>query len=255
VDRQVTESRSKPLLELNSVSKSFGGVAAVKRLTFSMSEGEILGLIGPNGAGKTTAFNLISGVFRPDSGDIRFSDQSITGLGPHRVTRLGISRTFQTVRPFARMTVLENVEAGSLYGRNHVYRVSHAEEEAVKILGIIGLEKKAQMLAGALTLADQRRIELARAVASRPRLLMLDEVMAGLNQFEIEATLELLRTLKKERGLSLLVIEHVMKAMVKLCDRIVVMDHGEKIAEGLPTEVMEDEGVIAAYMGDKKRIH
>jgi branched-chain amino acid transport system ATP-binding protein len=241
----------KVLLELDQVTKSFGGVHAVKSLSFSVNEGEILGLIGPNGAGKTTAFNLISGVYTPDSGQIIFDQRKISGLKPHKITQLGISRTFQTVRPFGRMTVLENVAAGSLFGKDHVNRVGVAQAHSMQLLKHLSLENKADVLARSLTLAEQRRLELGRAVAARPKLLMLDEVMAGLTQSETDSTLELLRSLKRENGLTLIVIEHVMKAMMKLCDRIVVMDHGDKIAEGEPKEVTSNANVIAAYMGEK----
>jgi branched-chain amino acid transport system ATP-binding protein len=239
------------LLQVQNVTKSFGGVSAVKGLSFSINQGEILGLIGPNGAGKTTAFNLIAGVYKPDSGVIIFEGKKISGLRSHRVAQLGISRTFQTVKPFARMSVLENVAVGGLFGRQHVLSVSLAEREALEILSYTSLENKAQLPAGSLTLAEQRRLELARAIAAKPKLLMLDEVMAGLNHSEIMATLQLLRKLKFEKGITLLVIEHVMKAITQLSDRILVMDYGEKIAEGTPLDVMKNEAVIVAYMGEK----
>jgi branched-chain amino acid transport system ATP-binding protein len=243
------------LLELDQVSKSFGGVVALRDLSFSVKEGETLGLIGPNGAGKTTAFNIISGIYKPDSGRIVFDGRTISGLKPHKITKLGIARTFQTVRPFARMTVLENVEAGSLYGRDGSYRLSIAVDHSMRILKRVRLDSKAQFPAGTLTLAEQRRLELARALAARPKLLMLDEVMAGLTQTETDSALSLLRSVKDEMKLTLLVIEHVMKAMVKLCDRIIVMDHGEKIAEGKAEQVVADPNVIAAYMGEKRAKH
>lgn len=239
------------LLQLDRVSKSFGGVTAVKDLSFSLQEGRILGLVGPNGAGKTTAFNLISGSFRPDSGSITFEGSRISGWKPHRVTAAGISRTFQTVKPFARMTVRENVSVGALFGKDHALSVKKAREEAAEMIAYVGLEKKTDLLAGMLSLAEQRRLELARALATKPRLLMLDEVMAGLNLTEIGATLDLLRKLRAEKKMTLLIIEHIMKAMVQICDAIIVMDHGEKIAEGLPSEVMANEAVITAYMGER----
>jgi branched-chain amino acid transport system ATP-binding protein len=232
------------------VTKSFGGVTAVKDLSLSVGEREILGLIGPNGAGKTTAFNMIAGVYKPTTGSIFFDGRKISGLKPHHVTRVGISRTFQTVKPFARMSVIENVAVGGLFGRKHTMSVASALEEAREILGYISLDSKASLPAGSLTLGEQRRLELGRALAAKPKLMMLDEVMAGLNQTEISATLELLRKIKAERGLSLLVIEHVMKAMIQLCDRITVMDYGEKIAEGAPSEIVRDPAVISAYMGE-----
>lgn len=240
------------LLQVENVTKSFGGVLALKGLSFSINQGEILGLIGPNGAGKTTAFNLIAGVYKPDSGVITFDGKKISGLRSHKVAQAGISRTFQTVKPFARMSVLENVAVGGLFGRDHVLSVSRAEQEAMGILSYASLDSKAHLSAGSLTLAEQRRLELARAIAAKPKLLMLDEVMAGLNHSEILTTLELLRKLKSEKGITLLIIEHVMKAIVQLCDRILVMDYGEKIAEGIPSQVMKEAAVITAYMGEKR---
>jgi branched-chain amino acid transport system ATP-binding protein len=239
---------------LDRVSKSFGGISAVKDLSLSMNEGEILGLIGPNGAGKTTAFNLIAGTYKPNSGSITFDGIKISGQPPHRVSKLGISRTFQSVKPFSRMSVLENVAVGALFGRNNVLSVGKAREEAMEILGYVSLDAKAHISAGSLTLAEQRRLELARAMATKPKLLMLDEVMAGLNLGEISGTLELLRKLRIEKGISLLVIEHIMKAIVELCDRIIVMDYGVKIAEGVAKEVMKNAAVIKAYMGEKKAV-
>lgn len=227
----------------------------MKDLTFTLNVGEILGLIGPNGAGKTTAFNLIAGVYKPDRGAITFDGRKISGLGSHKISQAGVSRTFQTVRPFARMTVLENVAVGALFGREHAISVGKAKEEAREILSYTSFERKADVPASALTLAEQRRLELARALAAKPRLLMLDEVMAGLNEKEIFSTLDLLRKIRKEKKVTLLVIEHVMKAIVQLCDRIVVMDYGEKIAEGVPSEVMRSEAVITAYMGERKATH
>jgi branched-chain amino acid transport system ATP-binding protein len=240
------------LLRLDNVTKSFGGITAVKGLSFEIMEGEILGVIGPNGAGKTTVFNLISGVFKPSSGTIEFCGNKISGLRPHSLARIGISRTFQSVKPFGRMTVLENVAIGGLFGRDHALSVNQARREAREILTYVSLEKKADLLAGSLTLAEQRRLELARALAAKPRLLMLDEVMAGLNYADIRLTLDLLQKLSSEKAIALLVIEHVMKAIVRLCGRILVMDYGEKITEGSPSEVMKNEAVLAAYMGEKR---
>jgi branched-chain amino acid transport system ATP-binding protein len=244
----------KVLLQLDRVSKSFGGVSAVNDLSLCLNEGEILGLIGPNGAGKTTAFNLIAGAYKPNSGTITFDGVRISGQPPHRVAKLGISRTFQSVKPFSRMSVLENVAVGALFGRNSVLSIGKARAEAMELLGYVSLDTKAHVSAGSLTLAEQRRLELARALATRPKLLMLDEVMAGLNLGEISGTLELLKKLRSEKGISLLVIEHIMKAIVELCDRIVVMDYGMKIAEGVAKDVMKNVAVIKAYMGEKKAV-
>ena len=224
----------------------------MKDLSLNLAKGQALGLIGPNGAGKTTVFNLVSGNFEPDQGTITFDGLKISGKKPHSITRLGVSRTFQTVRPFAKMSVLENVAVGALFGRDHSMSIKKAQSEAKQILGFVSLHEKARLLASSLTLAEQRRLELARAIATKPKILMLDEVMAGLNQVEIAATLNLLEKLRNEKGITLLVIEHIMKAIFELCDNIVVMDYGVKIAEGPPSDVMKDDAVIAAYMGPRK---
>ncbi len=222
---------------------------AVRNLSFSVAEGDILGLIGPNGAGKTTVFNLITGVCKSESGSIRFDGKVISGLKPHEVSSLGIARTFQTVRPFARMSSRENVTAGLLFGKGGFSGPRQATEKALEILELVSLLDKADVRAGQLTLAEQRRLELGRALAASPKLLMIDEVMAGLNGSEMNAMVDLLMRIKPERGISLIVIEHVMKAIVKLCNRIVVMNGGEKLVEGTPSEVMREESVITAYMG------
>src|SRR5487761_101586 len=240
------------LLELSRVTKSFGGLVAVRDLSFSVSDGEILGLIGPNGAGKTTVFNLVAGVYKPDSGSIKVSGKEIAGKKPHKIMSLGISRTFQTVKPFARMSVVENIAVGGLFGRGHVFSVRKAKVAAQDILRYTSLDSKANVLAGSLTLAEQRRLELARALAANPRIMMLDEVMAGLNHLELSEELTLLRKLNQEKKITLIVIEHVMKAMMQLCGRIVVMDQGEKLAEGTPQEVASNPKVIKAYLGERK---
>ena len=240
------------LLELDRVSKSFGGIRAVNDLSFNVESGEIVGLIGPNGAGKTTAFNLVAGVYKPDSGSIKYGGLELGGKKPHSISQLGISRTFQTVKPFPRMTVLENVAVGRLFGRNHVLSVRRAKAKSTEALEFAGLLSKRDALAGSLTLAEQRRLELARALAANPKLLMLDEVMAGLNHTEIAEELELLKKLNKEKEITLLVVEHVIKAMTQLCERIVVVNHGEKLAEGTPNEVVNNPEVIKAYLGEKK---
>ncbi len=221
-------------------------------LSFDVGEGEIVGLIGPNGAGKTTIFNTVTGVYKPDSGSITFSGINIAGKKPHVIAQLGVSRTFQTVRPLPRMTVIENTMMGSLFGRGHTLSIRAATERARKVLSYTDLEEKANVLASNLTLAEQRRLELARSLATQPRLLMLDEVMAGLNLTEISDTLELLFKLNTEMKITLLVIEHVMRAVMKLCSRIIVIDHGSLIAEGSPSEIVRNEQVISAYMGKKK---
>jgi branched-chain amino acid transport system ATP-binding protein len=241
-----------PLLELNEVTKTFGGLSAVNKVSFQVSSEEIVGLIGPNGAGKTTLFNTVAGVYKPDSGKILFEGNSIDGKKPHVIAQMGISRTFQTVRPLPRMTVMENTMMGGLFGRNHTLSMNNAREKAKRLLSYTQLGDKEDVLASDLTLAEQRRLELARALAAEPKLLMLDEVMAGLNLTEIQATLELLGRLNKEMHISLLVIEHVMHAVMKLCSGIVVIDHGSMIAQGKPSEITANEDVIKAYMGEKR---
>ena len=226
---------------------------AVRNISFSVEEGEILGLIGPNGAGKTTVFNLISGVYRPEAGSIKFDGRVISGLKPHVISSLGVARTFQTARPFPRMTARENVTAALLFGRGGVKVPSQATHEALETLELVSLLERADVLAGRLTLAEQRRLELARALATFPKLLMLDEVVAGLNNSEMNSMVDLLRRIQPQRGVALIVIEHVMKAIAKLCNRIIVMNGGERLAEGAPSEVMRDEGVVAAYMGSRGR--
>ena len=239
------------LLELQDITKSFGGLTAVNNLSFEVDSAEIVGLIGPNGAGKTTAFNTITGVYKPTSGNILFEGRIITGKKPHKIAQVGIARTFQTVRPFSRMTVLENVMMGGLFGRDHTLSTRRARERASEVLDFTSLSQKADVFAGSLSLAEQRRLELARALAVQPKLLMLDEVMAGLNLTEIGSTLDLLVKLNSEKKIALVVIEHVLKAVMRLCTRIVVMDRGAKIAEGHPDDIVNNAKVVEAYLGDK----
>lgn len=239
------------LLDVDHVSKSFGGLVAVRNLSLYVDEEDVLGLIGPNGAGKTTLFNLITGVDRPDSGSVSFEGRRISGLGPHRITKLGIARTFQIVRPFPRMSVLENVLAAAIFGNGS--SVGHeAKEKAMLLLSYMSLGQKARALAGSLTLAEQRKLELARALATGPRLLMLDEVMAGLTPSEMQGMVLTLQRIREEHGTTLVITEHVIRAIVQLCNRVVVMNQGERLAEGTPAQVMHDRSVIAAYMGERK---
>jgi branched-chain amino acid transport system ATP-binding protein len=233
------------LLDIRGVSKHFGGLQAVSDLTLAMSEGEVLGLIGPNGAGKTTAFNLISGFLAPDSGDIRFRGRSVVGLRPHQICHLGLTRTFQIVRPFPHLSVLENVKIGALA---RTASPAQAVAKARQVLQEVGLLAKADIPAGELTLADRKRLELARALATDPSLLLLDEVMAGLNAAETERMVELIRSINA-RGVSILLIEHVMRAVMSLSHRVAVLNNGQLIGEGPPARVMAASSVIEAYLG------
>lgn len=240
------------LLQVKSVSRRFGGVRALDDISFDMQVGEILELMGANGAGKTTLFSIIAGNIPPSTGEIWFDEHRIDGLGPHRVSRLGVARTFQIVRPFANMTVLENVTVGALYGRGQTKSQPRAREQSMQILDEVGLADRADVLASALTLAGRKRLEVARALATEPRLLLLDEVLAGLNATEARDALDLLRQLRKSRSLSIIVIEHVMKALMQLSERIIVLHDGSKVMEGIPAEVANDPRVIKAYLGEKR---
>jgi branched-chain amino acid transport system ATP-binding protein len=240
------------LLQVKGVSRRFGGVRALNDISFDMQAGEIVGLMGANGAGKTTLFSLIAGNVAPSAGEIWFDNNRIDGLAPHQVNRLGIARTFQIVRPFANMTVLENIAVGALYGRGRTMSQHRARAQCMQILEDVGLADRSDMLASALTLAGRKRLEVARALATEPRLLLLDEVLAGLNATEARDALDLLRRLRASRSLSIVVIEHVMKALMQLSERIIVLHDGQKVMEGVPAEVANDPRVIKAYLGEKR---
>jgi len=238
------------IIEGKGLTKSFGGLTAVKKVDFHLNKGEIVGLIGPNGAGKTTLFNLVSGVFHPDSGKLYFDGHDITPLKPFEICRLGVARTFQIVRPFLKMSCLENTLVG-IIGRND--KNGGKEERrgvARSLLKFVGLENRGQTLAKDLTLIEKKRLEMARALATKPRVLLLDEVLAGLNPSEILQALELIEVIRTKLKMTIFWIEHVMGAVMKASDRIIVLDQGEKIKEGKPEEIVSDPRVIEAYLGD-----
>lgn len=233
---------------MQTLTKYFGGVAALKDVSFDVPEKQICGFIGPNGAGKTTLFSVITGAYKPTKGKVHLRGADVTGMGPAALVKKGVTRTHQIVRPFRLMTVLENVQLAVHYGRRGVNRTLTAREHAMETLKRVGLEHKANRVAGELSLGDQKRLEVARALATEPELLLLDEICGGLNPSETRVMLDLISRIR-EGGTTIMYVEHDMKAIMSICDRITVLNFGQKLAEGKPQEIQNDEAVIEAYLG------
>ena len=243
-----------PLLQVTGLSKDFGGLRALDDVTFQVEEGEIIGLIGPNGSGKSTAFNVITGFLPASSGTVTFAGENITRLPAHQVARRGVGRTFQLVRPFLHLSTLENVLAGCLFGRAALSSRKEAESQAMRILEQVDLAPKAGQMARDLTIMERKWLEVARALAGNPRLLLLDEFMAGLNPSEIPHAVRLIYKLN-ESGITIIIVEHIMKAITSTCSRIIVLNAGKKLAEGSASDVIENPAVIAAYLGTRRVSH
>jgi branched-chain amino acid transport system ATP-binding protein len=241
-----------PMLEGQDVTKHFGGLAAVSHVDFHVEQGEIVGLIGPNGAGKTTLFNLISAALPLSSGEIRFKGQKINGLKPHQICRLGIARTFQETKVFVNMPVFQNVLAGAFFGSQDRVSTADAAREASQALEFVGLSAMSATPIKDLTLENQKRVEVARALATKPELLLLDELMAGLTPTEVSEAMELVRKIR-DNGITVFMVEHVMKAIMGICGRVMVLHHGEKIAEGTCNEISCNKTVIDVYLGEETR--
>jgi branched-chain amino acid transport system ATP-binding protein len=238
-----------PILETSGITKRFGGLLALHEVSLQIRRGEIVGLIGPNGSGKTTLFNVISGLITPSAGDVAFLGSRITRLPPYKRAALGIGRTFQIVRPLMDLTLNQNVATAVLYGRYGVRTASEAEDRADRILKFTGLESKANRFPGDLRLAERKRLEVARALGSKPEILLLDEVFAGLNRKEIDGAIDLTFRIRDEFGVTVFIIEHVMKAIMQTCDRVVALHYGLKIADGTPAETADHPEVVRAYLG------
>ena len=234
------------LLTVQNLTKKFGGLTAVHDFSLSVEEGEILGMIGPNGAGKTTAFNMISGYYTPNEGNVTFEGREITGNRPDVICKLGLARTFQIVKPFAQLSVLDNVMVGAY---NRTNNNKEARQRSMEILDFLGMNDMTHQLAGSLSVAGRKRLEIARVLATEPKMILFDEAMAGLRSRETDEIIELVRQISKQ-GVALLLVEHVMKVIMSLSDRIVVIHHGEKIAEGEPGDIVNNQAVIDAYLGE-----
>ena len=236
------------LLSVQGLTKRFGGLKALTQVTFDLPQGQILGLIGPNGAGKTTLFNVINGIYRPEAGRIIFRDKDVTGMKSYNLAHLGVARTHQIVRPLNELTVRENVMVGACFGREN-QNLSKAANIADEVLEFVGLDKRTDQLASSLNIAQKKRLEMARALASHPYLILLDEVLAGLNSSEIDGMIQTVRKIRQQ-GITIIMIEHLMKAMMNISDRIIVLDYGEQIADGTPGEIANNSRVVEAYLGD-----
>jgi branched-chain amino acid transport system ATP-binding protein len=240
-----------PILDVDGLSVSFGGVQALQGVTFRVEPGKIVGVMGPNGAGKTTLFNLITGVYRPSAGKIRFGGAELQGLKPSRVCRAGIARTFQSGRPFTNLTVRENVLVGFFYGKERRGHHDEAQSEAERVLDFVGMAKQADRPVASLNIMERKIVELARALATRPTLLLLDELLAGMNPLDLDPAIAIIRRIRDELGITVFWIEHIMQVLMQTCEHLIVLHHGEKLAEGAPQTVAADRVVAEAYFGKK----